>query len=1445
MGNFNSTREIISVKEATERVPSAERKRLHRAYKRLCPYNTIVGVGADTFRRELLAGFPYIPRTLSDRLFAALDRQSRGTLSFDDLLCAYAIFNLGSAEEIMTILFFTYDYGKKGYLDRRDIIDASKIFSKDNAVPGECLLRTAAYEKLFEVSDTIKLPAFLVWVQMREVGNTVFVWWLIDVSKSIFENMVVAADDVSGEEVDAGTLNTTESTDVNNTKDQLVLVWLRERYASLDKEHHGHVDQVAIGKVFSPPLPAKLLNIVFFFVDKDNTGLVEPGLFVTTIARLFTGTLAFQLEFLFEIFDRDEDHALSSQELTSLLRCMAEIEDEFEAQMYEAGLQSDNRRKFRLALAASALGTAKGLASRYNQHSVSELISETVKRNVPSKSGKMSLARWKEWSMQNINLFLFSEHSVRHAMEFARRRLSPREEREAVKKLLNTQQFNTNSIREGQTWYIVSKTWWSHWDSYTNAASKEKQMSYDANKASMDTVSIINLQQDAVFGIDRPGKIDQSEILDPESNKRLRTDISRNSHYVIVSPDIWKLLQSWYGGGPAVPRKVVKEVSRLELEMYPIGLRVCRVGENHERLTHFVEIVTSRFYTVSRVKQIGCQELGMQSKHVRLWDCRFEDASRFVVLPPTADVDSRTVEEMGFIDGQEIQLEQRELSGLWPNFVDDKVQTYRPPLSTPGLAGLQNLGNTCYMNASLQGLMNVPALADYFCKHYHIADLNPTAALGSKDAELACAFTLLSEQLVGPRATSYPFQPRMFKKVLERFNEMFVGYDQHDSQEFLAVLLDGIHEDINRVKKKPYLELPDSNDRPDKIVAKEWWDNHLSREDSVVQKLFAGQFKSSVECATCGYESARFEPFTMLQVQLPSSSSCTVKLHVVFEGNCRAPLLCGVRMNRSGTALDLKRALEEDTPRLGRWPGVSTLLAEDMILVCIAESNIYGNAVADQTSVLQLVGLRNLYCLQVQPTIHSSKLIGGPLRLGDRVKVWQRGYREVPATIALVYPNDESKYDIKYADGEVGKEISTNDITRLPDKVVLSILIHRRPIRKKFFFVHDSTTQLFGVPFLLRFVNERTQARNLYVMVWKHTRCMFRMTERGQNMTASTVPPLDEFDVSNSEEGNEIVDAVKSAWGFSLHFVGKNGIACSKCPWYKKCTGCLLEPLAVPLPTIASGASVSIDWSADSLARMKQDTTLLQFSVHESIHKCMAQDDKKLSIYECMNKFISQEKLSGNDQVYCSKCKEHRDHRKQVTLFRPPPVLIVHLKRFKYTNRHGQKIGRMVTCPLQGFDLSFAQPRQRREPIPVDLTMWEFLGGKYKDTPPRTIEESRGSIYSSGRPDHFPDPLYDCVAVVNHYGSFGGGHYVACAKNPVDHKWRLFDDAYVKVVDGASVISENAYIMFYVRRDMANVKVENLHSCASATEEQMKEYNKLLSTVQGAKNSALGKCFIS
>lgn len=49
--------------------------------------------------------------------------------------------------------------------------------------------------------------------------------------------------------------------------------------------------------------------------------------------------------------------------------------------------------------------------------------------------------------------------------------------------------------------------------------------------------------------------------------------------------------------------------------------------------------------------------------------------------------------------------------------------------------------------------------------------------------------------------------PKEFKAVLGKFAPQFAGYQQQDSQEFMSFLLDGIHEDLNRVLKKPYTEV--------------------------------------------------------------------------------------------------------------------------------------------------------------------------------------------------------------------------------------------------------------------------------------------------------------------------------------------------------------------------------------------------------------------------------------------------------------------------------------------------------------------------------------------------------------------------------------------------------------------------------------------------------------
>lgn len=53
-------------------------------------------------------------------------------------------------------------------------------------------------------------------------------------------------------------------------------------------------------------------------------------------------------------------------------------------------------------------------------------------------------------------------------------------------------------------------------------------------------------------------------------------------------------------------------------------------------------------------------------------------------------------------------------------------------------------------------------------------------------------------------------------------------------QELLAFLLDGLHEDLNRVKCKPYVEAKDGDGRPDEEVADEYWKNHRARNDSII-----------------------------------------------------------------------------------------------------------------------------------------------------------------------------------------------------------------------------------------------------------------------------------------------------------------------------------------------------------------------------------------------------------------------------------------------------------------------------------------------------------------------------------------------------------------------------------------------------------------------------------
>ena len=64
----------------------------------------------------------------------------------------------------------------------------------------------------------------------------------------------------------------------------------------------------------------------------------------------------------------------------------------------------------------------------------------------------------------------------------------------------------------------------------------------------------------------------------------------------------------------------------------------------------------------------------------------------------------------------------------------------------------------------------------------------------------------------------------------------------------LSFLLETLHEDLNDITKKPYIEYKDSENRSDDEVSREFWEGFLKREKSIFVDLFYGQLKSRVQC---------------------------------------------------------------------------------------------------------------------------------------------------------------------------------------------------------------------------------------------------------------------------------------------------------------------------------------------------------------------------------------------------------------------------------------------------------------------------------------------------------------------------------------------------------------------------------------------------------------------
>jgi len=177
-------------------------------------------------------------------------------------------------------------------------------------------------------------------------------------------------------------------------------------------------------------------------------------------------------------------------------------------------------------------------------------------------------------------------------------------------------------------------------------------------------------------------------------------------------------------------------------------------------------------------------------------------------------------------------------------------------------------------------------------------------------------------------------------------------------------------------------------------------------------------------------------------------------------------------------------------------------------------------------------------------------------------------------------------------------------------------------------------------------------------------------------------------------------------------------------------------------------------------------------------------DGRVASLTQALELFTSPEELPAEAGWRCPRCGPVAAVKK-LDLWRLPPCLLVHLKRFKVTpwgNR--RKITAPVSFPLATMDLSSfcASPRPLGAPSPA-------------------FDPDAAAAAAASAPgvDLRCEPVYDLYAVANHHGGYGGGHYTAHCLHHVTGSWYFFNDSSYARALPDDVSTREAYVLFYSR----------------------------------------------
>ncbi|KAL7453474.1 hypothetical protein ACHAWC_005147 [Mediolabrus comicus] len=212
-----------------------------------------------------------------------------------------------------------------------------------------------------------------------------------------------------------------------------------------------------------------------------------------------------------------------------------------------------------------------------------------------------------------------------------------------------------------------------------------------------------------------------------------------------------------------------------------------------------------------------------------------------------------------------------------PNVIEEDKEDDKPKIP-----GIQNLGNTCYLSASLQTLFTLPHFLQNLYKSYDEQYSKKEMPLTKALLEVATIIGVLKDEDV-PLINSMEAQsmlancdaanPSALKKQMDVLTDKFHGYEQRDAHEFLGDLVDFLHDEL--------AECPDDEEKED--TTKNFFQD--SDEDDGIEsaappaaavatpilptdEYFHLKVRVCLECNSCGYSRSKDELYRHLSVDV-------------------------------------------------------------------------------------------------------------------------------------------------------------------------------------------------------------------------------------------------------------------------------------------------------------------------------------------------------------------------------------------------------------------------------------------------------------------------------------------------------------------------------------------------------------------------------------------------